>query len=125
LDWLLNGSVTLYQASYQGVQIGRILAYILGDCFLLVLLVKITEVAKIIGILFPRYQICGNFHKEMDWATFSKTHLVTLLPKFLHTLVRRTKLTLPTTVKIVACSQRTLADRLELKEFGLQILTLY
>jgi hypothetical protein len=55
---------------------------LLGDYFLWVVFVKITEVAQIIGLRFWRQQTCRIFWQKMDWATFwatlSKTHLVTL-----------------------------------------------
>jgi hypothetical protein len=53
----------------------------IGWLFTLGSFVKITEVANIIGLLFPTLKLCINFQK-MDWATFwatfSQTRLVTL-----------------------------------------------
>jgi hypothetical protein len=51
----------------------------LGRLFSLASLLKFTEVAQILGLLFPKCQLCINFDKKIVWATFSKTHLVTLL----------------------------------------------
>jgi hypothetical protein len=56
----------------------------LGDCLLLVVVLKITEVAKIIGLFLSTVKgtyICNNFENrrtEFHLGNFSQTHLVTL-----------------------------------------------
>jgi hypothetical protein len=43
--------------------------------------VKIAEIARTIWVLFPQLNLCINFQKRnwaAFWATFSKSHLVTL-----------------------------------------------
>jgi hypothetical protein len=42
-------------------------------------LLKLPEVAKILGLLFPQYQLCIHFDRKIGWATLSQTHLVTLV----------------------------------------------
>jgi hypothetical protein len=69
----------------QGYQIGRIFAYILGECLLWAFL-KITKVAQIIVIFFSTQRVARILTK-MGWATFwaifSQTHPVTLCPQFI------------------------------------------
>jgi hypothetical protein len=58
----------------QGDQIGRMLAYwanfpLLGDCLLLAVFWKITEVVRIWGYLFPRLTLCRYYlWEKMGWA---------------------------------------------------------
>jgi hypothetical protein len=57
----------------------------MGDCLLWAIWAKITEVAHIIGLLFHTAKVMHDFFQKMDWATFwatfSQTHLVTLVSR--------------------------------------------
>jgi hypothetical protein len=69
----------------KGDQIGRIFAFLAIVCH--GQLLKITEVARFYGPLFTRQKFCFNFETKMGWnirVLFSPTHLVTLLPAYVH-----------------------------------------
>jgi hypothetical protein len=56
-------------ARKQSDRIGRFFTYGKIDNFWAVFL-EITEVAQIIGPLFPRYNLCFNLDQKMGWASF-------------------------------------------------------
>jgi hypothetical protein len=59
----------------------------LGKCLLWAGFSKITEVANIFWLLFPRYALSlTKMGWATFWATFSQTHLVTVAPKNLFVL---------------------------------------
>jgi hypothetical protein len=66
---------------WQGDQIGRI--FVRRVTITLGTFVKITEIAQTICLLFSTVKALYYFPPKMDWATcwatFSQTHLVTLL----------------------------------------------
>jgi hypothetical protein len=49
----------------------------IGLLFTLGSFVKITDVAQIFGLLFPRLKLWVNFDKKIIWATFWTIHLQT------------------------------------------------